>query len=280
MKARVVATLLILVVTKTCFAITIAMNFSLASKRVLVTGGGRGIGRALTIICAQEGASKVAIFSRTLAELQETASMVDTCGTEFLPVVCDVTKQEQVEASVQQVVAQFGGIDLLVNNVGGSQATKGPFETLDSNDLRRLLELNVVSVHMVTSAVLRYATPQSIVMISSRAGKVGLPNYSFYVASKFALEGLTATLAEELRERGIKVNSLSPGMVDTRSFPKPKGKAGVRTADSVRDGFLTVLESNATGCYLHVDELDAAIAKGLDKTAALKPIREPVFPPE
>lgn len=260
-------------------AAAMSVNARLAGQRVLVTGGGRGIGRAIALICSQEGA-KVAVSSRTRLELEETAAMASGKIDIY---EADVTKKEPVETMVQSIVKKWGGIDILVNNAGGAQHIKGPSETLDSDDLGRLLNLNVVSVHIVTSAVLRHAMQEGggrIVNISSRAGKVGLPNYSFYVASKFALEGLTASMAEELRDRNIHVNSFSPGMVNTKSFPKPPDKKGVRTAESVRDGFLAILESGLTGHYLHADELDEAREKGLQDSAALKPIREQEFSPE
>jgi len=118
-----------------------------------------------------------------------------------------------------------------------------------------------------------------IVNISSRAGKVGLPNYSHYCASKFALEGLTAALAEEVKEEGIEVNTLSPGMVNTQSFPKPEGKKGVRSAESIEDSLFALLDGGVTSHYIHADELDEARAKGLEDRVALKPIREVPFSP-
>jgi NAD(P)-dependent dehydrogenase (short-subunit alcohol dehydrogenase family) len=184
---------------------------------------------------------------------------------------------------VQSVVKEWGGIDILINNAGGGQAVQGPAETLQADDLRRLLDLNVVAVHSVTSSVLQQGMLTNggrIVNISSRAGKKGLPNISFYVVSKFALEGYTATLAAELADKNVLVNSLSPGMVDTQSFPKAPGKEGVRTAESVRDGLMTILGSGMTGHYLHVDELDQVRAKGLDDAVALKPINEDTFSPK
>ena len=107
-----------------------------------------------------------------------------------------------------------------------------------------------------------------------------------YCASKFALEGLTATLAAELRAAGIRVNSLSPGMVDTRSFPKPPGRPGVRPAEGVRAAFLALGcpppaagGGFLTGRYVHADELDEALAAGAPADAAAKPIDEPRFAP-
>ena len=105
-------------------------------------------------------------------------------------------------------------------------------------------------------------------------------SYSADVASKFAVEGLTATLAAEARagSTGVRVNSISPGMVDTASFPKAPGRPGVRTAESVRDGLLYLLlgSGDASGTYLHVDEYDQALAAAKPE-AALKPIDEEAF---
>ena len=117
-----------------------------------------------------------------------------------------------------------------------------------------------------------------IINVSSRAGKLGIASMGPYVATKFAVEGLTATLAAELAKEapGILVNSISPGMVDTAAFPKAPGRPGVRSAESIRDGFLHVLSSGRTGHYLHVDEWDMAVAAG-QPDAALKPINELTF---
>jgi NAD(P)-dependent dehydrogenase (short-subunit alcohol dehydrogenase family) len=198
------------------FAMTCSSK-KMLNQRVLITGGGRGIGRAVALICSREGA-KVAITSRTHSELEETAAQAhsgaDSSDSSAMSMhVADVTNVSQVEDAVQAIVEKWGGIDILINNAGGSQKAKGPLETLPSEDLRSILDLNVVGVHAVTSAVLRRAMLPAgsgkIVNISSRAGKVGLPNYSHYCASKFALEGMTAALAEEVKDKGIEINTVS-----------------------------------------------------------------------
>jgi short-subunit dehydrogenase len=180
----------------------------------------------------------------------------------------------------------------LINNAGGGQSSKGSIieSHMKPQDLTKLLNLNVVAVHIVTSAILRHCTTdttprsrpniRSIINVSSRAAKIGIPGNAFYVASKFALEGYSATLAEELRSKNCVVNTISPGMVDTKSFPKPAGKPGVRTPESIRDALILLLKQNTiTGHYVHVDELDQVRAKGLPDVEALKPMNEPTFSP-
>jgi len=214
-----------------------------------------------------------------LNEVSNEATATCQSSPPMLARTVDVTNDVAVDAAVASVAEEMGGIDVLINNAGAG-IPKGPLHEQSSKAFRDLLELNVVSLLSVSSAVLRHAMLVQgrghIINISSRAGKVGLPGLGPYVASKFAVEGLTATLAAELGDSGILVNSISPGMVDTRSFPKAPGRPGVRTAESIRDGLLFVLESTVSGHYLHVDEFDEAVAAGKPQLA-LKRINEPIF---
>jgi NAD(P)-dependent dehydrogenase (short-subunit alcohol dehydrogenase family) len=264
---------------------------SLVGKRTLITGAGRGIGRAIAQICAKEGAS-VAICARTSSELEETLSSLPSHIPKDMYVI-DLKDEGQVEDMVDQIVEKWGGIDILINNAGRG-SNKGKVTELASSELRDILDLNIVSVHSITSVVLRKAMLKRkqqqqqqqqqqtssggrIINISSRAAKIGIPQMSFYVASKFALEGYSSVLAHELKDDNIIVNTISPGKVDTSSFPKSKGSVGVRTADSIKDGLMLLLQTEKTGHYLHVDELDMVREKGLDDSFALKPIDEPTF---
>ena len=232
--------------------------------------------------------------------------------------VCDVTDESQVDSMIQEIVSGNNGnggeIDILINNAGGSQSPKGPVGTLENQNLENLLKLNVVGPQLVTSAVCKHSpawasdaedvqnagpSEQRVILnISSKAGKVGLQNYSFYVATKFALEGLTSSWSKELASRNIRVHSISPGMINTRSFPKPAGKKGVREAASIRDCLLLALTGSVaaggtadaattvvedmmeyTGHYIHVDEYDQVVnEKGIEKAhLAFKPIDEDPF---
>jgi 3-oxoacyl-[acyl-carrier protein] reductase len=247
----------------------------ITGKRVLVTGAGRGIGRAIAIICSDEGA-KVAIASRTLSELEDTSRQMNNKDVSLH--IADVNNDHDVELMVKSIVSNWGGIDILINNAGTPQAKKGSFETLESIDFASVLNCNVVSIHRVTSAVVPHMKQGGkVINVSSRAGKKARSGIAFYVASKFALEGLTAAMAEDLKGRNISVNSISPGMVSTKSFPKVEGLLGVRSADSIREGLLVLLGTDGTGRYLHVDELDSVRGAGLDDILALKEINEPNF---
>mmetsp|Transcript_14325 Transcript_14325/g.35973 ORF Transcript_14325/g.35973 Transcript_14325/m.35973 type:complete len:407 (+) Transcript_14325:61-1281(+) len=214
--------------------------------------------------------------------------------------VCDVTDESQVDSMIREIVSGDNSngrdIDILINNAGGSQSPKGPVGTLESQAFEQLLKLNVIGPQLVTSALCKHSpgwtskgeeemesgappSKQKVILnISSKAGKVGLQNYSFYVATKFALEGLTSSWAKELVDRGIRVHSLSPGMVNTQSFPKPPGKKGVREASSIKDCLLLALTGSIsestnvvedmmeyTGHYIHVDEYDKVVSeKGVE----------------
>ena len=259
----------------------VAANDVLLGKSVIVTGGGRGIGRAIALLCAREGA-RVALLARSQSEIEAVAAEAVAVGaSEPLVRACDVTDEAQVERTIADLTSEMGTIDVLINNAGGS-GTKAPLWEQSTADFRALLDLNTVSVQAVSSAVLRHGMLQRghgrIINVSSRAGKLGIASSGPYVASKFAVEGLTATLAAELASRapGILVNSISPGMVDTKAFPKAPGRPGVRSAESIRDGLLHLLGSGRSGHYLHVDEFDAAVAAG-QPDAAVKPIDEPAF---
>ena len=147
----------------------------LQGSRVLITGGGRGIGRAIALICAEEGAD-VAIVSRTIHEVRAVAEEIrQRFGTRALPLCADVTDEVQVAGAVSEAVSCFGGIDVLVNNAGAG-CDKLPGHQQSADAFRRLLDINVVSALIVSSQVLNKCMLSqkagSIINVSSRAGKV------------------------------------------------------------------------------------------------------------
>ncbi|MBW7865767.1 MAG: SDR family oxidoreductase [Candidatus Hydrogenedens sp.] len=188
----------------------------LAGKTAVITGAGRGIGRAIALAFAREGCD-VALAARTEAELEGTARMVMSLRRRALAVPCDVADPQSVAAMAETVLAEFGQVDLLVNNAGFGRFK--PFHELTLEDWRQTIEVNLTGTFLCTRAFLPGMMARKsgrIINISSVSGLKGLPEQSAYCAAKHAVNGLTKTLALELRGHGIAVHAICPGGVDTR----------------------------------------------------------------
>ena len=183
------------------------------SNVVLVTGGGRGIGRDIALAFARPGAT-IAIAARTASQLEETASSVRLTGATAIPLTMDVTNPEAVASAVAQLGAKAERVDVLVNNagVGGGQ----PVQSSDPAAWRRIIDTNVIGTYLVTRAALPLMRDGSrIINMSSVLGRFGVPGYTAYCASKHAVIGFTRALALELAPRAITVNAVCPGWVET-----------------------------------------------------------------
>lgn len=185
---------------------------SLQGKRVLVTGGASGIGRAIVEHLASEGAF-VAIAD--VRKPEEAAAAVQRAGGRALALVGDVSQPEQVQAMVREAIAGMGGLDGLVNNAGiYSSIVPRPFEEIDLQEWRRVFEVNVFGLASCCQAVVPHMRAQgggSIVNIISGTPFKGVPFMLHYVASKGAVLGLTRSLAKELGPAKILVNGVAPG---------------------------------------------------------------------
>ncbi len=176
----------------------------------LVTGASSGIGAATACALALEGYG-VALVARRRDRLEAIAEQIGRDGGVALSCPADVTDSAAVRAAVARTVETWGRIDVLVNNAGRGMAAT--FETTTETDLRALLELNLVSVLTVTRAVLPAMLVRGtghIVNVGSVAGRRGLPRRSAYAATKFALTGLTESLRQEVRRRGVHVSLVQP----------------------------------------------------------------------
>ncbi len=192
----------------------------LSGQVALVTGAGRGIGAAIAHKLASLGAT-VVLCGRTLTSLQTTASSISAFGGQAAALECDITDLESVQTLAASVEQNFRRIDILVNNAGvGSFA--GPLHEMTPQAWEKVLNTNLrgvfYCVHSFAPMMIQVGRGH-IVNISSLAGKNPLPNGAAYAASKWGLNGLSYSIAEELRGHGIRVSVVCPGSVDTELSP-------------------------------------------------------------
>jgi len=187
----------------------------LNAKTALVTGGGTGIGKAIAAQLAKNGA-KVAIASRGLTHVERTAKELNGVGLQVLALQMDVRKKSDIQTTVAALFSRWGGIHVLVNNAGisGLSLISDP----DDSKWYDIVDTNLNGMYQVTKAVLKYMPDHSggrVINISSVLGKFGVPGYTAYCTSKHGMIGFTRSLALEVVNRGITVNTICPGWVDT-----------------------------------------------------------------
>jgi NAD(P)-dependent dehydrogenase (short-subunit alcohol dehydrogenase family) len=188
----------------------------LSGKSALVTGGSRGIGKAITLSYAREGA-KVLVCARNEEEVKRVAEEARRQDCEVYGIAGDVGQSNDVHRMVEGALERFGSIDILVNNASllGPRVTIAEYPVSSWEEVMRV---NIDGPFLVTREVLQSMIPRrqgSIINISSGVGRVGRSRWGAYSVSKFALEGFTQILAEELKDNGIRVNSLNPGPTRT-----------------------------------------------------------------
>ena len=185
----------------------------LQGKIALITGGGRGIGRAIALAFAREGAD-IVVVARTQTELDRVAAEVATYGRQSYAVSCDVTDKESVSRMAAAVHERLGRVDLLVNNAGTGRSA--PFFKTDLEMWNQMFALNVTSMYLVTQAVMKGMLARNygrVINIVSTAGKIPFRYCTAYVASKHAALGFTRALALEVAGSGVTVNAICPGWV-------------------------------------------------------------------
>ncbi|HET7008613.1 MAG TPA: 3-oxoacyl-ACP reductase family protein [Candidatus Binatia bacterium] len=187
----------------------------LKDKVALVTGGGTGIGKAIAMKLAKNGAM-VAIASRNRDQLHRVAAEFAQLGLTVLPIPMNVRVKADVERGVTELVAQLGAIHILINNAGISALSL--MSDKDDSKWYDIVDTNLNGMYLVTKAVLRHIPDQAggrIINISSVLGKFGVPGYTAYCTTKHGMIGFTRALALEIVSRGITVNTICPGWVDT-----------------------------------------------------------------
>lgn len=180
---------------------------------ILVTGGGRGIGRAIALAFAEPGAI-VAIAARTAAQLDATAAEITQRGAEPVPLVMDVTDSRSIESGFKRLRDRHLALDVVVNNAGKGGGE--PVQGSDDGAWRTIIDTNIVGTYLVCRAALPLMSDGGrIINLSSVLGRFGVPGYTAYCASKHAIIGFTRALALELAGRSITVNAICPGWVET-----------------------------------------------------------------
>ncbi|MDX2394804.1 MULTISPECIES: glucose 1-dehydrogenase [unclassified Streptomyces] len=245
------------------------MTARFTGKTVLVTGAGSGIGRAIALAFAAEGAAVVAA-GRTAVSLDETVALIEKAGGTAAAVTADVTRSDDVRALVRRTVERFGSLDVAVNNAGVFRGG-APVADLPEEDWRTLLDINVTGVLLGLQAEVAQMRDQptggAIVNISSNLGAhTRIPGVAGYIATKAAVSALTRAAALDHISDGIRINSVSPGAADTTMSLFPGETEADRAARMKGASPLGRVSSTAevAAAVLYLASSDAASVVGSD----------------
>ncbi|MCR8844584.1 3-ketoacyl-ACP reductase [Paenibacillus sp. SC116] len=201
------------------------------NKVALITGAGKGIGKAIAHALAKEG-TNLGLIARTSADLEKLqAELQEQYGIRVNIATADVANQESVDQAVAALVGELGQVDILINNAG--IATFGTLVDMDPKEWERIIQVNLMGTYYVTRAVLPHMISQNsgnIINVASTAGERGFATGSAYNASKFAVMGMTEALMQEVRKFNIRVTALTPSTVNTELATN----AGLKIGDEDR----------------------------------------------
>ena len=188
----------------------------LTGKTAIVTGGSRGIGRAVSLLLAREGANVAIVYAGNTAAAEETKQQAEALGAAAAVFQCDVADEQAVTDMVKAVKTQFGSVDILVNNAGITR--DGLLMRMKEADWQAVLDTNLTGVYHCTKAVSKLMMKQrhgAVINLSSVVGETGNAGQANYAAAKAGIIGFTKAVAKELASRNIRVNAVAPGYVET-----------------------------------------------------------------
>lgn len=235
------------------------MSGSLQGRGAVVTGGGRGIGAATARALAAEGA-RVVVASRTEAEIESVAGDIVGAGGEAWGVPCDVTDADSVAALAEAAGERMGAVDLLVNSAGIAHSAPLARQTLE--EWERIFAVNVTGVFLVTRAFLPAMMERGrgrVVNVASVAGLAGAKYIGAYAASKHAVVGFTRSVAAEAAPRGVTVNALCPGYVDTDMTDASVARIMERAGLSETAALEAILATSPQGRLIEPGEVARAV---------------------
>jgi 3-oxoacyl-[acyl-carrier protein] reductase len=188
----------------------------MSDQVAIVTGASRGIGRAIAIALASQGVKVIVNYAKSSAGAEEVVKIITEAGGEAIALQADVSKAEEIDSLVQQTLEKYSRIDILVNNAGITRDTL--LLRMKPEDWQAVIDLNLTGVFLCTRAVTKTMIKQKsgrIINIASVAGQMGNPGQANYSAAKAGVIGFTKTVAKELASRGITVNAVAPGFIET-----------------------------------------------------------------
>jgi len=232
-----------------------ALGIDLSSHAAVVTGGGRGIGAAVARALAEAGA-KVVVAARSEDQIAGVARDLVAAGHVACAISCDVTDPDSVGQLARRAEAAIGTVDILVNNAG--VASSSPIKHLELDEWNRLIAINATGTYLCTRAFLPGMVAKGwgrVINVASVAGRAGASYISAYAASKHAVVGFTRAVAAEVASRGVTVNAICPGFVETPMTDESVSRIAAKTSLSPEEARRRIVELNPQGRLIEPEEV-------------------------